>query len=53
MLCEAKDQKRFDELTSLLRAVISDELEETRTRTAFLRQQYLSDESKGADQRSR
>jgi ribosome-interacting GTPase 1 len=41
-ISETKDEKKTEELLSLLRAVVSDELEEARTRTTFLRQKYPS-----------
>jgi len=49
-ISEAKDEKRIDELVSLLRSMFSDELEEARTRAAFLRQKYPSiSDSKAGD----
>jgi hypothetical protein len=41
-ITEAKDEKTVEELTLLLRAVVSDEVEDARTRVAFLRRKYPS-----------
>jgi hypothetical protein len=45
------DLKKVDELVALLQAVIRDDLEDMRTRMAFLRRKYaiIFDESKAAD----
>jgi hypothetical protein len=41
-ITEAKDERTVQELALLLRTVVSDEVEDARTRAAFLRRKYPS-----------
>ena len=50
-ICRTQNEDKLNDLASLLQAVIKDDLEETRTRMAFVRKKYstIFNESKAAD----